>query len=273
MSQNTSFIRWAGGKSWLVPYVKELIEGLDYNNYFEPFMGGASIFFSMENPHQSYLSDVNQELVKTFCAVRDNPLKIIKHLKEYRSDEESYYKIRSDQPKGKYKPAAKFLYLNVNSFNGIYRVNRQGQYNVPYGKKEKTVNYERLKEISVKLKNVNIKCQDFFDIRDNIQERDLVFLDPPYTVSNNKNDYFIQYNQKLFSLDDQRRLADLIKSIVDRNAWFILTNAHNQTIRDIFGGIAGTRTIERERKSLIGGRAAFRGNVQEYIFTNIPERN
>ncbi|MBR0530128.1 MAG: Dam family site-specific DNA-(adenine-N6)-methyltransferase [Ruminococcus sp.] len=273
MSQNTSFIRWAGGKSWLVPYVKELIEGLDYNNYFEPFMGGASIFFSMENPHQSYLSDVNQELVKTFCAVRDNPLKIIKHLKEYRSDEESYYKIRSDQPKGKYKPAARFLYLNANSFNGIYRVNRQGQYNVPYGKKEKTVNYERLKEISVKLQNVNIQCQDFFDIRDNIQERDLVFLDPPYTVSNNKNDYFIQYNQKLFSLDDQRRLATLIEYIVNHNAWFILTNAHNKTIHNIFSGIAGTREIERERKSLIGGRAAFRGNVQEYIFTNIPERN
>lgn len=271
MAQISSFIRWAGGKSWLVPYVKELIEGLDYNNYYEPFMGGASIFFSMDNPHQSYLSDVNKELVKTFCAVRDNPKEIIKHLRNYRSDEESYYQIRSDKPAGKYKPAARFIYLNANSFNGIYRVNRQGQYNVPYGKKEKTVNFERLKEISTKLQNVNIQCHDFFAIRNLIQEGDLVFLDPPYTVSNKKNDYFIQYNQRLFSLEDQRRLANLIEHIIAQNAWFILTNAHNQKIYDIFHNTG--RVIERERKSLIGGRAAFRGNVQEYIFTNIPERN
>ncbi len=273
MTQITSFIRWAGGKSWLVPYVKELTEGLNYNNYFEPFMGGASIFFSLDNPHDSYLSDINSELVNTFCAVRDDPTKIIEQLKKYRSDEESYYQIRSENPKNIYKSAARFLYLNANSFNGIYRVNRQGQYNVPYGKQEKTVNCERLKEISIKLQNVNIQCHDFCDIRDLIQGGDLVFLDPPYTVSNKKNDYFIQYNQKLFSLDDQRRLVSLIEHIVNQNAWFILTNAHNQTIYDIFSGIDGTRTIERERKSLIGGRAAFRGNVKEYIFTNISERN
>ncbi len=273
MAPITSFIRWAGGKSWLVPYVKKLTEGLDYNNYFEPFMGGASIFFSLDNPHQSYLSDVNNELVNTFCSVRDKPETVISYLKHFKSDEESYYIIRNTTYKSPYKSAARFLYLNANSFNGIYRVNRQGQYNVPYGKQERTVNYERLKELSVKLQNVNIQCQDFYDIRDNIQTRDLIFLDPPYTVSNNNNDFFIQYNQKLFSLDDQRRLADLIEYIVNQNAWFILTNAHNQTIFDIFGGIANTRTIERERQSLIGGRDAFRGNVKEYIFTNIPERN
>lgn len=271
MAQITSFIRWAGGKSWLVPYVKELIEGLEYNNYFEPFMGGASIFFSMDNPHQSYLSDVNSELVNTFCAVRDNPRQIITHLRNFNSDEDSYYQIRSENPKWKYKSAARFLYLNANSFNGIYRVNSQGQYNVPYGKKEKTVNCARLIEVSKKLKNVDIQCRDFFDIRDIIGEGDLVFLDPPYTVSNNNNEYFIQYNQRLFSLEDQRRLATLIEHIVDQNAWFILTNAYNQTIYEIFHNTG--RVIERERKSLIGGKAAFRGNVQEYIFTNIPERN
>lgn len=271
MAQITSFIRWAGGKSWLVPYVQELIDGLDYNNYFEPFMGGASIFFSMEHPHQSYLSDINGELINTFCAVRDNPRAVISYIKRYSSDEKSYYQIRKSKPQGRFISAARFLYLNANSFNGIYRVNRQGQYNVPYGKKEKTVNCERLIEINKKLQNVNIQCHDFYDIRDMIHEGDLVFLDPPYTVSNKKNEYFIQYNQRLFSLEDQRRLAALIEHIVAQNAWFILTNAHNQTIYEIFHNTG--RVIERERKSLIGGKDAFRGNVQEYIFTNIPERN
>ncbi len=271
MAQITSFIRWAGGKSWLVPYVKELIEGLDYNNYFEPFMGGASIFFSMEHPHQSYLSDINPELVNTFCAIKDDPQAVISFIKGYRSDEESYYKIRRSNPKNYFEIAARFLYLNANSFNGIYRVNRQGQYNVPYGKKEKNVNCDRLIEISEKLQNVDIQCQDFYKIRDLINKRDLVFLDPPYTVSKNNNHFFIQYNQHLFSLDDQYRLADLIEYIISQNAWFILTNAHNSAILEIFQSTG--RVIEKERKSLIGGKNAFRGNVQEYIFTNIPERN
>ena len=136
MATITSFIRWAGGKSWLVPYVSQLIRGLDYNNYYEPFMGGASIFFSLDIPHNGYLSDLNAELVDAFCAVRDNPQQIIEHLKEYKTDEESYYAVRATEPTEKHQKAARFLYLNATSFNGIYRVNKNGKYNVPYGKKK-----------------------------------------------------------------------------------------------------------------------------------------
>ena len=93
MAPITSFIRWAGGKSWLVPYVAQLTEGLDYNNYFEPFMGGASIFFSLELHNKGCLSDINEELISAFCAVRDNPHKIIEHLQSYKTDEQSYYLI------------------------------------------------------------------------------------------------------------------------------------------------------------------------------------
>ena len=96
MASITSFIRWAGGKSWFIPHVSELIEGLDYNNYYEPFMGGASIFFSLNIPHEGYLSDLNEELVEAFCAVRDNPKEIIKYLKTYKTDEKSY--TRLEQP-------------------------------------------------------------------------------------------------------------------------------------------------------------------------------
>ena len=88
MAPITSFIRWAGGKSWLVPYVAQLTEGLDYNNYYEPFMGGASIFFSLDLPNKGCLSDINDELINAFCAVRDNPERVIRYLKEYETDEE-----------------------------------------------------------------------------------------------------------------------------------------------------------------------------------------
>lgn len=270
MAPITSFIRWAGGKSWLVPYVSQLTENLQYNKYFEPFMGGASIFFSLELPGEGCLSDINPELVNAFCAVRDNPQKIIEYLKEYKSDEENYYLIRASEPTGKYQKAARFLYLNANSFNGIYRVNKSGKYNVPYGKKAVTVNYKRLIEVGQKLKGLEIVCQDFADIKSKIEPKDLVFFDPPYTVSK-EDTGFVGYNSTWFSLDDQRRLASLIDHINNIGAYYIMTNAAHETILEIFKGKG--RMVTLERNSLIGGKKSYRGKVQEYIFTNIPERN
>ena len=270
MATITSFIRWAGGKSWLVPYVSQLIQGLDYNNYYEPFMGGASIFFSLDIPHNGYLSDLNAELVDAFCAVRDNPQQIIEHLKEYKTDEKSYYAVRATEPTDKHQKAARFLYLNATSFNGIYRVNKNGKYNVPYGKKEVTLNYQRILDVGVKLNGISITCQDFADIQPQLVTGDLVFLDPPYTVSK-EDTGFVGYNSTWFSLDDQRRLAQLIDHINNIGAYFIMTNAAHPTILEIFEGKG--RMITLERNSLIGGKKSFRGKVQEYIFTNIPERS
>lgn len=272
MAKTTTFIRWAGGKSWLVPYVHDLIEGLEYNNYYEPFMGGASVFFSLDDNHNSFLSDINKELINTFKAVKDNPEKIISILKTYKTDEESYYEIREKETNQKYESAARFLYLNANSFNGIYRVNKNGKYNVPYGKIGREVNYERLLEVSKKLTNAHISCHDFYSIDVNVQKGDLIFLDPPYTCSvNHHENCFIQYNQKLFSLNDQYRLASLIRNINDKDAYYILTNAAEPIIKNIFEDKG--RFIVRERNSLIGGKNSYRGTINEYIFTNIPERS
>lgn len=270
MAPITSFIRWAGGKSWLVPYVQELTKDLTINNYFEPFMGGASIFFAIDIVNNSMLSDINAELVNMFCAVRDNPKRIIKYLTTYTPDEETYYRIRGTEVRGKYQRAARFLFLNANSFNGLYRVNKQGKYNVPYGQKQVFVNTERLFDISRKLENVEILCQDFEETREHIHRGDLIFLDPPYTVSKDSNG-FIEYNSTLFSLDDQYRLAAFVEYINEVGAYFILTNAAHETIAEIFRGTG--RRIEFERNSLIGGKNSFRGKVKEYIFTNIPERS
>ena len=273
MARNTSFIRWAGGKSWLVPYVQEMVSGLQYKDYHEPFMGGASVFFALEEPGTSYLSDMNEELINTFIAVRDNPQKVIDYLSQFSNDEESYYAIRESEPRGKYQKAARFLYLNAYSFNGIYRVNKQGKYNVPYGyRKNISIDYDRILHVSEKLKKAVLKPQDFAAAKENIKAGDLVFLDPPYVVPKETSEVFIKYNQTLFSLEDQHRLADLIDWIDDQKAYFILTNAYDETILNIFQGRGNGRVITRERSSLIGGKQAYRGKIQEYIFTNIPER-
>lgn len=270
MAQITSFIRWAGGKSWLVPFVHELTLELKYNNYHEPFMGGASVFFALETPNHNTLSDMNKELVNTFCVVRDNPERVITHLSGLKTDETSYYEIRESEPIEKYQRAARFLYLNTYSYNGLYRVNRQGKYNVPYGQRGNIkMDFDRLRESSNKLKNVDIICQDFDAIKQSIQAGDLVFLDPPYTVSKDEN-MFIKYNSTLFSLDDQYRLGKLVDYIKEQGAYYILTNAAHFKITEIFGD--KDRMITLSRNSLIGGKKAFRGKVEEYIFTNIPER-
>ena len=270
MAQMTSFIRWAGGKSWLVPFVRELIDGLEYNNYHEPFMGGASVFFALDLPHAGFLSDLNGELVKMFSAIRDNPQRVIGYLRDFNTDESSYYEIRASRPMGRYQKAARFIYLNTYSYNGLFRVNRRGEYNVPYGRRGNVViDYDRILESSRKLQNVTITCQDFDASREMIQHGDLVFLDPPYTVSREANDMFIKYNSKLFSLDDQYRLGELIDYINGQGAYYILTNAAHEQVLEIFRNRG--RLITQERNSLIGGRNAYRGVVSEYVFTNIPE--
>lgn len=270
MAQITSFIRWAGGKSWLIPFVQDLIQDLDYNNYFEPFMGGASIFFSLERKNKCFLSDVNDELVNAFIEVRDHVNDVISYMKDYNTDSDSYYRIRDLEPTEPAEKAARFLYLNATSFNGLYRVNKLGKYNVPYGQRCVSLNYDRLTEASQKLDNAELSCQDFDAVRDVLHQGDLIFLDPPYAVTKGENG-FLGYNAKFFSLEDQYRLGKLIDYINDVGSYYILTNAAHSIIEEIFASRG--RMISLERNSLIGGKKAFRGKIQEYIFTNIPERS
>jgi len=163
--------------------------------------------------------------------------------------------------------AARFIYLNQTSFNGIYRVNLDGKYNVPYGYRKKDfLEADKLRLISSKLKNTILFHGDFFQVKENIKKGDLVFLDPPYTVSHNDNG-FIKYNQKIFSLEDQQRLSLLIDFIKMKGAYYVLTNAAHKKIEDIFN--KGDLMFKLNRASLVGGTNAKRGKVTEYIFTNI----
>lgn len=264
----TPFLRWAGGKNWLVPYVGELIEQLDFNNYYEPFLGGAAVFLSLNKINQAFLSDLNGELVDTYNAIKHCPDSVIGLLKEMDNTKEDYYKIREENPETLEAIAARFIYLNQTSYNGLYRVNKKGEYNVPYGYRNNwNYDFEKLNRISGKLQSAEIACGDFSLFESDIKENDLVFLDPPYTVSHNQNG-FIKYNQKLFSLDDQYRLRDFINSIAEKQAYYILTNAAHEKILEIFS--RGDTVFSLDRNSLIGGKNASRSKVSEFVFTNVP---
>ena len=271
MPRIESFIRWAGGKKWLIPHLPEIIGNTQIKHYHEPFLGGGSIFFSLEHNKKSYLSDANPELINTYLQVRDNPEEVIRLLANFHNTEEDYYRIRDEFiPQTPIEEASRFIYLNQTSYNGLYRVNRSGKYNVPYGfRKRWTYDPNRILESSKKLQNTRIDCGDFEINKHRIKKHDLVFLDPPYTVSHNQNG-FIEYNKNLFSLEDQKRLNEYIDFIKKKGAYYILTNAAHEVIFEIFDKTED-RTIELPRNSLIGGKNAKRTEITEYIFTNIRE--
>jgi DNA adenine methylase len=260
------FLRWAGGKNWLIKHLDTLLPRSGFNNYHEPFLGGAAIFLSLNLYERAFLSDLNKDLIAVYKTLRKDPEEIIKILKNYRNTEEFYYSIRNQELDDEVRKAAKFIFLNQTSFNGIYRVNLKGKYNVPFGYRTKEfLDPEGLRAVSKALKKATLFHGDFDLIKENIKKKDLIFLDPPYTVSHNNNG-FIKYNQKLFSLDDQKRLSQLIDYIKKRGAYYILTNAAHKTIEEIFE--KGDRKLELNRASLIGGHNAVRGQTSEYIFTN-----
>jgi DNA adenine methylase len=261
------FLRWAGGKTWLLKHIKQITGNIKFNNYHEPFLGGGAVFFSNTLIKIAFLSDLNEELINTYQVIKENPEEVISILKTYDNNEDFYYYLRKEKPIDKKVCAARFIYLNHTSFNGIYRVNKNGDYNVPYG--FRNVDYieeEKIRSASSALQKANIFHGDFIDSLDNIKSGDLVFLDPPYTVSHNNNG-FIKYNKTLFSLEDQIRLSKFIDSVKDKGAYYILTNAAHKIILEIFE--KGDYCYELSRTSLIGGDKAKRGVVSEYIFTNI----
>ncbi|MCF6250892.1 MAG: Dam family site-specific DNA-(adenine-N6)-methyltransferase [Methylococcaceae bacterium] len=259
-------LRWAGGKNWLVKHLDSLIPKNGFNNYHEPFIGGASIFLAIKPEMKAYLSDLNKELIDTYSTLQKDPEGIIEILNTYVNTKDFYYELRDKNYTRPTKKAARFIYLNQTSFNGIYRVNLKGKYNVPYGYRTKDfLEADKLRTMSHRLREVTFFYGDFDLSRENIRKGDLIFLDPPYTVSHNNNG-FIKYNQKLFSLDDQLRLSELIDYIKTKGAYYIITNAAHNTIEEIFE--KGDQMLKMNRANLIGGLNAERGKTSEYIFTN-----
>ena len=259
------FLRWAGGKRWLLKNINNYLPENSFEQYHEPFIGGGSMLFHL-HPKKAFISDLNHELIETYMSIKEEVTEVIKYLKQFKNTKEEYYKIRDQNFRSSSKRAARFIYLNQTSFNGIYRVNKSGKYNVPYGYRENIkLNYENIINVHESLKNVQISTNDFYNVVKNVKKNDLVFLDPPYTVTHNNNG-FVQYNKNIFCIEQQYRLAKLINELKEIGAYYILTNAAHPTIREIFNN--GDKVFELERSSLIGGKNAKRGKYAELIITN-----
>ena len=223
-----AFLKWAGGKRWLVNSESHRFP-TEYNRYIEPFLGGGAVFF-FEEPNRAILSDINNELVNTYIAVRDNVDLVYKNLRIHsqKHSEEYYYQIREKRPRKLYTIAARMIYLNKACFNGIYRVNREGKFNVPFGMRD-SVSFDKgdLKGSSEALQGVELLCQDFEATIDMARENDFLFCDPPYAVVNEDN-RFVSYNADVFSWRDQERLADALIRAKERNVKILMTNVEDR---------------------------------------------
>jgi DNA adenine methylase len=257
------FLKWAGGKRWLVGR-----DGFDlphHQRYIEPFLGGGAVFFHL-HPKKALLTDINARLIEAYKMVRDYPTAITNLLREHheRHSRSYYYEIRSREHAEPLLRAAQFIYLNRACWNGLYRVNRRGQFNVPIGTKDWILSEDDdFHAIAASLRNATLRTSDFEAAIAEAADGDLVFVDPPYTVAHNLNG-FIKYNETLFSWNDQRRLRDAIAGAVQRGAQVVMTNADHESLSELYSGLSVPSEVQRH--SIIAGSANHRKRTKEALF-------
>lgn len=259
----TPFLKWAGGKRWLVSTFPNLFP-TNYKLYIEPFLGSAAVYFHMR-PKYAVLGDLNQDLINAYIAIRDDWKNVEKLLKYFHRKhcKEFYYEIRDKNFRSKTKRAAQFIYLNRTCWNGLYRVNLKGSFNVPIGTKKNVIlDTDNFEATSNSLRNTELKISDFKETIDHAGKNDFLFIDPPYTVKHNLNG-FIKYNDKLFTWEDQLRLRDCIENAASRGAKIMLTNANHQSVRDLYKDLGTLKSLKRP--SVISGSAKARGTFSELI--------
>jgi DNA adenine methylase len=259
------FLRWAGSKravaAQIVPHLPA-----NFGRYWEPFVGGGTLFFLLR-PDAATLADACGPLMATYDVVRDDPARVSDLLMKMPVDRETYYEVRGTSPQlGTAEHAARFIYLNKLCWNGLYRVNSSGKFNVPYGR-PKSANLGDpldLKACAEQLAKPDVSLQggDFAHVIRDAEPGDLVYLDPPYATSY-RNTMFIDYNEVLFSWADQQRLASLALELRARGVHVLVTNAACSAVRDLYQGF---EVVDLVRHSTIAGNAAKRGITSELLF-------
>jgi DNA adenine methylase len=260
------FLKWAGGKRWLVHTYRHLLPQR-VGRYIEPFLGSAAVFFSIE-PQSAILADKNVDLINAFSAIKSAPKSVEKLLCRYHTlhGKKFYYDMRRSEPRTPVTRAARFIYLNRTCFNGLYRVNEQGRFNVPMGSKRR-VQYakDHLSQISEALRHATLCVSDFEPIVDKAGEGDFLYIDPPYTVKHNNNN-FIKYNDVLFQWGDQVRLAAAVRRAVQRGALVMISNADHECVRTLYSRYWHQTRVERQ--SVLAADSLKRNHTTELVITS-----
>lgn len=229
------FLKWAGGKTQLLPELIKYIPN-NYNKYIEPFIGGGAFYFHL-NPAEAVIADLNYELIITYKTIKQSVEDVISLLKTFKNEEDFFYKMRSKDPEKltNIERTARLLYLNKTCFNGLYRVNKKGQFNVPYGKRSGNFfDSEILRDASEFLQNTRIEFADYLEtLRKHAEKGDFIFLDPPYYPVGKYGD-FKRYTKEFFYHDDQLALKEEFDRLVNLGCHVILTNSDHPVIMELY---------------------------------------
>ena len=231
------FVKWAGGKRQLIPILNSNLPKT-MGTYYEPFLGGGALLFHIVKEREGQkcsISDLNSDLVLSYTTIRDQTDSLIESLKNHarnyqKSSKSYYYTIRENNPKDAVEKTSRLIFLNRTCFNGLYRVNSKGKFNVPLGKytNPNIVNEENIRSVSKALQSrkISIKCRDFEAVLDEVKKNDLVYFDPPYQpVSSTAN--FTSYTNKSFTDEDLKRLAKLCLELDSKECKVMLSNSNS----------------------------------------------
>ena len=237
----TPFVKWAGGKTQLLPEIIKRVPK-KFNYYHEPFIGGGSVLLALQ-PLGATINDINKELIHVYNTIKHQPLKLVQaiyKLDSYECDcnyylkQKDYYNKLIAEQRYNIDMAALFIFLNKHCFNGLYRVNQQGLFNVPWNKKTSgvSINIENILNISNYLQNVEIFNKDFEEVLEDCDEDDFIFIDSPYDPICENG--FIDYSKEGFTKEDHIRLAKVFKKIDERGCYCMLTNHNTSLINELY---------------------------------------
>ncbi|HFI0150556.1 TPA: DNA adenine methylase [Streptococcus suis] len=275
-SQSTlqPFTKWTGGKRQLLSVIKSLMPD-QYNNYFEPFVGGGALFFDLA-PKKAYINDFNSELINCYQQIKKNPQILIELLAKHQENnsKEYYLDLRSADRDGRIdkmtgvERAARIMYMLRVDFNGLYRVNSKNQFNVPYGryKNPKIVDGELLLSISKYLNDndIHILNKDFEEAVEDVRVGDFVYFDPPY-IPLSETSAFTSYTHEGFSYEDQVRLRDTFMKLDEKGAYVMLSNSSSPIVEELYRDFY-IHKVEATRTN--GAKSSSRGKISEIIVTN-----
>ncbi|MEK7169143.1 MAG: DNA adenine methylase [Patescibacteria group bacterium] len=270
------FVKWVGGKRQLLRQFRERKlyppEKFDpsKNSYFEPFVGGGAVFFDLL-PERAYLSDLNKELIITYKVIKNCVELLINLLKRHVNDKEYFLDKRSQSPDNlsDLDVASRFIYLNRTCFNGMYRVNKSGEFNVPFGKYTNPLICDEinLRRVSHSLQNVELVNSDYREILNKASKGDFVYFDPPYYPIN-KTSQFTSYTSQDFLEKEQIELKDTFVNLNKRGCYLMLSDSDTKFIKDLYSNIKGVNINEVFAGRAINSDATKRGKIKEVLITN-----
>lgn len=232
------FVKWAGGKTRLLPRLLPHVPNR-IRDYYEPFVGGGAMYFAIRNrvAGRCHLFDLNEELINAWRVMKDRPLDLLGAFDDYHaSDSEAfYYEVRKRRPVGDVERAARFIYLNQTAWNGLWRVNKYGEFNVPWGARPfKGLTASRVSSLQTVLANTSVEAHDFRISMERAREGDFAYLDPPYLPVSDTSKFFF-YTERRFRAPDLSDLARACAQLTERGVHWVLSNRDTPIVRELFG--------------------------------------